>query len=84
MKMCMLISCHRGIAEVKMSLPRAQAFASFFKCTTVLWLGKENLILTSGPFCQSLSMITAVTGNVEQSKPDSHFDSQIDHIFYAY
>ena len=35
-------------------------------------------MLTRGPFGQSLSTITAVTGNVEQSKPDSHFDSQID------
>ena len=79
MQMCTLINRHRGIAEVKISLPRAQAFASFFsfKCTTVLWLGKENVILTRGPFGQSLSRITAATGNVDQSKSDSqNFDSQ--------
>ena len=35
----------------------------FFKCTTALWLGKEN-----GP----------VSGNAGQSNTDSHYDSQID------
>ena len=55
-----------------------RAFASlfFFKCTTVLWSGKENVILR--PFGQSQSKVTAVSWNVDQSKPDSHFDSQID------
>ena len=37
----------------------------FFKCTTAMWSGKKNVILTMRPF-------------VDQSKPDSHFDSQID------
>ena len=50
----------------------------FFKCTTAMWSGKENLILTMHPFCQSQSKIIAASGNVDQSKPYSHFDSQID------
>ena len=50
----------------------------FFKCTTALWSGKENLILTMHPFGQSQSKIIVVSGNVDQSKPDSHFNSQID------
>ena len=50
----------------------------FFKCTTAMWSGKENVILTMRPFGQNQSKITAVSGNVDQSKPDSHFDSQID------
>ena len=50
----------------------------FFKCTTALWSGKENFILTMHPFGQSHSKIIAVSGNVDQSKPDSHFNSQID------
>ena len=50
----------------------------FFKCTTAKWSGKENVILTMRPFGQSQSKITAASGNVDQSKPDSHFDSQID------
>ena len=45
---------------------------------TVLWSGKENVILTMHPFRQSQSKITAASGNVDQSKPHSHFDSQID------
>ena len=50
----------------------------FFKCTTALWSGKENFILTMHPFGQRQSKIIAVSGNVDQSKPDSHFNSQID------
>ena len=46
--------------------------------TTALWSGKENLILTTHPFGQSQSKIIAVSGNIDQSKPDSHFNSQID------
>ena len=49
----------------------------FFKCTTTLWSGKKNFILTMHPFGQSQSKIIAVSGNVDQSKPDSHFNSQI-------
>ena len=58
---------HRGTAEVKISLPspslanprtapgpkHLQVFFSF-KCTNALWSGKENVILTRGPFGQSL------------------------------
>ena len=36
------------------------------------------MILTMYPFGQSQSKIIAVSGNVDQSKPDSHFNSQID------
>ena len=38
------------------------------------------MILTSEPFGKSLSKITAacLSENVDQSKPDSHFNSQID------
>ena len=36
------------------------------------------MILKMHPFGQSQSKISAVSGNVDQSKPDSHFDSQID------
>ena len=50
----------------------------FFKCTTAMWSGKENVILTMRPFGQRQSKITAASGNVDQSKPESHFDSQID------
>ena len=50
----------------------------FFKCTTALWSGKGNFILTMHPFGQSQSTIIAVSGNVDQSKPDPHFNSQID------
>ena len=58
---------------------KAQAFASFllFKCTTAMWSGKENVILTRGAYGQRQSKITAVSGNVDQSEPDLHFDSQI-------
>ena len=35
-------------------------------------------MLTMHPFGQSQSKIIAVSGNVDQSKPDSHFNSQID------
>ena len=76
--------CHRGIGEVKISLlspsftplqgPSIFKFF-FFKCTTVLWSGRENVILTKG---QSPLKITAVSRNVDQSNLDSHFDSQID------
>ena len=53
-----------------------------FKCTTAPWSRKENVILTRGPFRQSLSNITAVIScNVDESKPDSHFESQIDQYF---
>ena len=77
--------CHRGIAEfcnilyilyILQSNKHFQIF--FFKCTTVLWSGKENVILTMYPIGQSQSKITAVNGSVDQLKPDSHFDSQID------
>ena len=45
----------------------------------VVGSGKENLILTMHrPFGQSQSRIIAVSGNVDQSKPVSHFNSQID------
>ena len=38
MQICMLINCHRGIVEVKISsLPRAQAFASFFPLSVQLF-----------------------------------------------
>ena len=47
-----------------------------FKCSTALWMGKENVIWTREPFGQSLSKITAVSGNVDQLKLD--FDSPID------
>ena len=63
--------------------PQGPSICKFFsfKCTTALWSGKENVILTRRPFGQSLSKITAVSWNVDQSKPDSHFDSQIDPYF---
>ena len=57
---------------------KPQAFASFFSSSVQLPCGKENVILTTRPFGQSQSKITAASGNVDQSKPDSHFDSQID------
>ena len=58
-------------------LPRNLQFF-FFKCTTALRSGKGNLMLTMHPFGQSQSKIIAVSGNVDQSKPESHFNSQID------
>ena len=63
--------------DTPLGCPRSLQFF-FFKCTTALWSGKENLILTMHPFGQSQSKIIAVSGNVDQSKPDSHFNSQID------
>ena len=30
------------------------------------------------PFCQSQSKVTVVSGNIDQSKPDVHFNSHID------
>ena len=64
-------------ADTPQGFPRHLQFF-FFKCTTALWSGKENFILTMHPFGQSQSKIIAVSGNVDQSKPDSHFNSQID------
>ena len=88
MQVYTLYVCHKGTAEAKYhylappppgtppDCPRAQAFASFFsfKCTTVLWWGKENVILTKEPFGQSLSEITTFSWNVDQSKLDSQID----------
>ena len=65
------------LAETPLGCPRNLHFFSF-KCPTALWSGKENLILTMHPFGQSQSKIIAVSGNVDQSKPDSQFNSQID------
>ena len=60
----------------------------FLKGTTALWSGKEsvqNMTLTMQPFGQSLSKVTAVSGNVDQSKPDVHFNSHIDpYIFHEH
>ena len=56
------LGCHRNL--------------QFFVFKTALWSGKENL--TMHPFSQSQSKIIAVSGNIDQSKPDSHFNSQID------
>ena len=39
-----------------------------FECSTALWSGKEQL--TRRAFGQSQSKMTAVSGNVYQSKPD--------------
>ena len=39
MQMCTLINRHRGIAEVKILLPRVQAFASFFPLSVQLFCG---------------------------------------------
>ena len=64
-------------ADTPLGFPRHLQFF-FFKCTTALWSGKENFILTMHPFGQRQSKIIAVSGNVDQSKPDSHFNSQID------
>ena len=64
-------------ADAPLGFPRHLQFF-FFKWTTALWSGKENFILTMHPFGQSQSKIIAVSGNVDQSKPDSHFNSQID------
>ena len=45
-----------------------------------------DMITSNGkrPFGQSLSKITAVSGNVDQSKPDSHFNLYIDPYIHAY
>ena len=64
-------------ADTPLGFPRHLQFFSL-KCTTALWSGKENFILTMHPFGQRQSKIIAVSGNVDQSKPDSHFNSLID------
>ena len=66
-------------SDTPLGFPRHLQFF-FFKCTTALWSGKENFILTMHPFGQSQSKIIAVSGDVDQSKPDSHFNSQIGFI----
>ena len=63
--------------DTPLGCPRHLQFF-FFKCATALWSGKENFILTMHPLGQSQSKIIAVSGNVDQSKPDSDFNSQID------
>ena len=77
MQMCMFV------IEIlqKSKYPSKDLQVFFFKCTTALWSSKENVIFTRGPFGQSLSKITAGSWNVDQSKPDSHLDSQIDPCF---
>ena len=48
-------------------------------------VGQGKFDIDNAPFGQSQSKIIAVSGNVDQSKPDSHFNSQIDPyicIFY--
>ena len=52
-----------------------------YNCSVV---GQGKCDIDKGPFGQSLSKITAVTENFDQSIPDPHFDSQIVHVFYAY
>ena len=66
--------------------PKAQAFASFFSSSVqlLLWSGKENVILTRGPFDQSLSKITAVGGNVDQSKRFHILVHKLIYVFYTY
>ena len=63
--------------DTPLGFPRNLQFF-FFKCTTALRSGKENFILTMHPFGQSQLKIIAFSGNVDQSKPDSNFNSQID------
>ena len=41
-------------------------------------VGQGKFRIEMHPFGQSHSKIIAVSGNVDQSKPDSHFNSQID------
>ena len=63
----------------------SEAFAIYFlflKGTTALWSGKENVqsvtTTTMQPIGQSQSKVTAVSGDVDQSKPDVHLNSHID------
>ena len=77
-----LYKTHFLICNTPLDLPKHLQFF-FFKCTRALWSGKENFILTMHPFGQSQSKIIAVSGNVYQSKPDSHFNSQIDSYIAA-
>ena len=49
--------------------------------TTALWSGKESVqsvTLTMQPFAQSQSKVTAVSRNLDQSKPNVHFNSHFD------
>ena len=78
-------------AEVKISLPRpslaylraALSHLQFFlrvqlPCGRARKVFKVHVTLKIQPFCQSQSKVTVVSGNVDQSKPDVHFNSHID------
>ena len=61
-----------------LSLTQSQAFASFFSSSVQLPCGQARKMCWQwGPLAKA-SQITAASGNVDQSKPDSHFDSRID------
>ena len=89
-------ACGSPVAVVKISLPSPSLahprmapgpstckffFLQVCNCSVV---GKGKcVILKRGPFGQSLYKITAVIScNVDQSKPDSHFHSQIEQYFF--
>ena len=94
MQMYMFVIEVQQKSEYHYSLPSWHTFGAvlgicrfFLKSKTALWSGKESVksvALTMQPFeskAKSQSKVTAVSGNVYQSKSDVHSNSQLIHIF---
>ena len=56
-------------------------FLQVYNCSVV---GKGKCDTDKGALWPKPVKITTVSWNVDQSKPDSHFNSQIDPYLYAY
>ena len=91
MQMYTLYVCHRGIAEVKISLPLPSLanprtapgpkhlqvfFLQVYNCSVV---GKGKCDIEKGALWRK--PVKDNCSYLDQSKPDSHFDSQIDRYF---